>query len=219
VQNTQLNSQTPNNPLKPELAKTGELGARWKSGAVSAEATLFKLKFDNQIVQVPGITPATFQNIGATNHDGIETAADYTFDDASALAGLNVYANYTYTKALQESGATAGLDVPFYSRTTDTIGARYRVGAWTGNLSTTHQTKQYSDTANTVAESANGAAGQIPGFRLWNANVSWKQRGYEVAAGVNNIADKRYYTRNVDGNAGRMVGAPRTAYVQLRLIY
>jgi Fe(3+) dicitrate transport protein len=219
VQNTQLNSQTPNNPLKPELAKTAELGARWKSGAVSAEATLFKLKFDNQIVQVPGITPATFQNIGATNHDGIETAADYTFDDASALAGLNVYANYTYTKALQESGATAGLDVPFYSRTTDTIGARYRVGAWTGNLSTTHQTKQYSDTANTVAESANGAAGQIPGFRLWNANVSWKQRAYEVAAGVNNIADKRYYTRNVDGNAGRMVGAPRTAYVQLRLIY
>jgi Fe(3+) dicitrate transport protein len=219
VQNTQLNSQTPNNPLKPELAKTGEVGARWKSGAVSAEATLFKLKFDNQIVQVPGITPATFQNIGATNHDGIETAADYTFDDASALAGLNVYANYTYTKALQESGATAGLDVPFYSRTTDTIGARYRVGAWTGNLSTTHQTKQYSDTANTVAESANGAAGQIPGFRLWNANVSWKQRAYEVAAGVNNIADKRYYTRNVDGNAGRMVGAPRTAYVQLRLTY
>lgn len=219
VQNTQLNSQTPNNPLKPELAKTAELGARWKSGAVSAEATLFKLKFDNQIVQVPGITPATFQNIGATNHDGIETAADYTFDDASALAGLNVYANYTYTKAVQESGATAGLDVPFYSRTTDTIGARYRVGAWTGNLSTTHQTKQYSDTANTVAESANGAAGQIPGFRLWNANVSWKQRAYEVAAGVNNIADKRYYTRNVDGNAGRMAGAPRTAYVQLRLIY
>ncbi|MRW84637.1 TonB-dependent siderophore receptor [Pseudoduganella sp. FT26W] len=219
VQNTQLNSQTPANPLKPELAKTAELGARWKSGSVSAEVTAFKLKFDNQIVQVPGITPATFQNIGATKHDGIETAADYTFDEASALAGLNVYANYTYTKAIQESGATAGLDVPFYSRTTDTIGARYRVGAWTANLSTTHQTKQYSDTANTVTETANGAAGLIPGFRLLNANVSWKQRGYEVAAGVNNIADKRYYTRNVDGNAGRMAGAPRTGYVQLRVTY
>ncbi|NYE60289.1 Fe(3+) dicitrate transport protein [Duganella sp. 1224] len=219
VQNTQLNSQTPANPLKPELAKTAELGARWKSGAVSAEATVFKLKFDNQIVQVPGITPATFQNIGATNHDGIETAADYTFDEAGPLAGLNVYANYTYTKAIQESGATAGLDVPFYSRTTDTLGARYRVGAWTANLSTTHQTRQYSDTANTVAEAANGGVGQIPGFRLWNANLSWKGRGYEVAAGVNNIADKRYYTRNVDGNAGRMAGAPRTGYLQLRLTY
>jgi Fe(3+) dicitrate transport protein len=219
VQNTQLNSQTPANPLKPELAKTAELGARWKRGQVSAEATLFKLKFDNQIVQVPGITPATFQNIGATNHDGIETAADYTFDEAGMLAGLNVYANYTYTKAVQESGATSGLDVPFYSRTTDTLGARYRVGAWTANLSTTHQSKQYSDTANTVTETANGGGGQIPGFRLWNANLSWKLRAYEVAAGVNNLADKRYYTRNVDGNLGRMVGAPRTAYLQLRMTY
>jgi Fe(3+) dicitrate transport protein len=222
VQNTQLNSQTSTNPLKPELAKTAELGARWKTGAVSAEVTAFKLKFDNQILQVPGITPATFQNIGATKHDGLETALDYTFDESGALAGLNVFANYTYTKAIQDSGATAGLDVPFYSRDTDTVGARYRVGAWTANLSSTHQTKQYSDTANTVAEAAAGNAGQIPGFRLWNAQLGWKVKGkpgYEVMVGVNNIADKRYYTRNVDGNAGRMVGAPRLAYVQLRVAY
>ncbi|MYM67459.1 TonB-dependent siderophore receptor [Pseudoduganella sp. FT55W] len=219
VQNTQLNSQTPANPLKPELAKTAEAGARWKSAGLSAEVTAFKLKFDNQIAQVPGITPATFQNIGATKHDGLETAVDYSFADSGALAGLNVYANYTYTKAIQESGATAGLDVPFYSRNTDTVGARYRVGAWTANLSSTHQAKQYSDTANTVAEAANGVVGLIPGFRTWNAQLSWKQKAYEVAAGVNNLSDKRYYTRNVDGNAGRMAAAPRTAYLQLRVAY
>ena len=222
VQNTQLNSQTPANPLKPELAKTAEVGARWKTGAVSAELTAFKLKFDNQIIQVPGITPATFQNIGATDHEGIETAADYSFSDDSALAGLNLYANYTYTKAIQQSGATSGMDVPFYSRHTDTVGARYRMGAFTANLSSTHQDKQYSDAANTVAESANGGVGRIPGFRLWNAQLGWKlagKPGYEIMAGVNNLSDKRYYTRNVDGNAGRMVGAPRTAYVQLRASY
>ncbi|RZT10619.1 Fe(3+) dicitrate transport protein [Duganella sp. CF402] len=219
VQNIQLNSQTPANPLKPEVAKTAELGARWKSGAVHAEATVFRLKFDNQIVQVPGITPATFQNIGATKHEGVETAADYSFDEDGALAGLNVYANYSYTKAIQESGATAGLDVPFYSRNSDTVGARYRVGAWSFNLSSTHQSKQYSDTANTVAEAANGGAGLIPGFRVWNAQLAWKQRAYDITAGVNNLADHRYYTRNVDGNAGRMAAAPRTAYVQLHLSY
>ncbi|WP_414650290.1 TonB-dependent receptor family protein [Duganella sp.] len=221
VQNTQLNSQTPANPLKPELAKTAEVGARWKSAAVGAEVTAFKLKFDNQIIQVPGITPPTFQNIGATNHEGIEMAADYSFRDG-ALAGLNVYANYTYTKAIQESGATSGMDVPFYSRNTDTVGARYRVGAFTANLSSTHQGEQYSDAANTVAESANGGVGRIPGFRLWNAQLGWKlagKPGYEIMAGINNLSDKRYYTRNVDGNAGRMVGAPRTAYLQLRASY
>jgi Fe(3+) dicitrate transport protein len=222
VQNTQLNSQTASNPLKPELAKTSELGARWKNGAVSAEMTVFRLKFDNQILQVPGSVPPVFQNIGATKHEGVESAVDYTFDEASALADLNLFANYSYTRALQESGTTAGLDVPFYSRNTDTVGARYRIGAWTVNLSSTHQSKQYSDAANTVAEAANGGVGQIPGFRLWNAQLNWKlagKPGYEVAVGVNNLSDKRYYTRNVDGNAGRMVGAPRTAYVQLHLSY
>ncbi|CAN7494302.1 TonB-dependent receptor family protein [Duganella sp. LjRoot269] len=222
VQNTQLNSQTSANPLIPELARTAELGARWKTSTLSAEVTAFKLKFDNQILQVPGTTPAVFRNIGATKHDGIETAVDYGFDEAGALAGLNVYANYTYTKAVQDSGTTAGLDVPFYSRNTDTVGARYRVGAWTANLSSTHQSKQYSDTANTVAEAANASVGQIPGFRLWSAQLGWKlpgKPGYELMAGINNIADKRYYTRNVDGNAGRMVGAPRMAYLQLRASY
>lgn len=222
VQNTQLNSQSATNPLNPEVAKTFEAGARWKDRAVSAEFTAFKLKFDNQILQVPGTVPATFQNIGATNHEGIETAFDYSFADAGALACLNLYANYTYTKAIQESGATAGLDVPFYSRGIDTVGARYRVDAWSFNVSGTHQTRQFSDAANTVAEAASGAVGAIPGFRLWNAQVGWKlkgQPGYEVMAGVNNLSDRRYYTRNVDGNAGRMVGAPRTAYLQLRTSY
>jgi Fe(3+) dicitrate transport protein len=222
VQNTQLNSQTAANPLKPEEAKTSELGARWKTGALSAELTAFRLKFDNQIIQIPGSTPPVFQNIGATKHDGVETAIDYSFDDAGALAGLNLFANYSYTKAIQESGSTAGKDVPFYSRNTDTVGARYRIGAWTVNLSSTHQSKQFSDAANTVAEAANAGVGRIPGFRLWNAQVNWKlagKPGYEVLAGVNNLADKRYYTRNVDGNLGRMAGAPRMAYVQLRVAY
>jgi Fe(3+) dicitrate transport protein len=216
VQNLQLNSQTASNPLNPELAKTAELGARYKRNGVSAEATVYQLRFDNQIIQVPGITPATFRNIGATHHEGIESAVDYRFDREGALAGFEVYANYNYTKAIQKSGDTIGKDVPFYSRNTGTLGARYAVGAFTINLSGTAQSKQYSDAANTVVEAANGGVGQIPGFNVWNAQLSYKLRGVELLAGVNNAADKRYYTRNVDGNAGRMVGAPRTVYLQAR---
>jgi Fe(3+) dicitrate transport protein len=222
VQNTQLNSQTPANPLQPELAKTLEAGARWNSKNLVAEATVFNMRFDNQIQQVAGVTPATFRNIGETKHDGIETAIDYTFDKAGALSGLSVFANYTYVRALQESGPTAGKDVPFYSRNTDTIGARYQAGPWGFNLSSTHQSRQFSDNANTVAESANGGVGAIPGFRVWNAQVSWKMpgaKGFDVLAGVNNLTDKRYYTRNIDGNLGRMVGAPRTVYVQGRYAF
>jgi len=41
----------------------------------------------------------------------------------------------------------------------------------------------------------------------------------DVDIGVNNLTDERYYTRNVDSNAGRMVGAPRTVYVQGRVAF
>ena len=54
----------------------------------------------------------------------------------------------------------------------------------------------------------------MPGVRLWNAQVAWQVPGLgdsEIVLGVNN-PDTRWYTRNVDGNAGRMVAAPRTFY-------
>ncbi|AMO99535.1 tonB-dependent siderophore receptor family protein [Collimonas arenae] len=222
VQNTQLNSQTPNNPLIPELAKTIEAGARWKSKQLSAEVTVFNMRFDNQIQQVPGTLPATFMNIGKTKHDGIEIAVDYAFDKDGRLAGLNLFANYTYTRALQDSGVNRGLDVPFYSRTTDTIGARYQTGPWGFNLSSTHQSRQFADNANTIAETADGSNGEIPGFRTLNVQIDWKvpdTKGFDVFAGINNLTDKRYYTRNVDSNAGRMVGAPRMVYVQGRYTF
>jgi Fe(3+) dicitrate transport protein len=89
-------------------------------------------------------------------------------------------------------------------------------------VSTTHQSSQFSDVTNTVNETPDARVGRIPGFRVWNMQADWKIPGWKgsnLTLGVNNIADKRYYTRNVDGNAGRMVGAPRLIYVQGHFVY
>jgi Fe(3+) dicitrate transport protein len=222
VQNLQLNSLSATNPLQPEVAKTYEVGARWSSRNLHAEVTAFNLHFDNQIEQIAGTQPPLFQNVGETRHQGVETAIDYQFDEDSVLRGLDAYANFTYTKAIQLQGVNAGKDVPFYSRITDTMGLRYTLNAWTFNVSTTHQSSQYSDAANTVAETPDARIGRVPGFRVWDLQADWKipnWKGSDIAVGINNVADKRYYTRNVDGNAGRMVGAPRMVYVQGHFVY
>lgn len=220
VQNTQLSAASAPNNLQPELAKTAEAGARWKSNNVSAEVTYFNIRFDNQINLIA--SPDTYQNLGKTQHDGLETAVDYAFDKDGLFRGLSVYGNYTYTRAVLKSGANAGNDVPFYSRTTDTIGTRYQNGPWGFNLSTTHQSRQFSDEANSLVETTDGKDGEIPGYRTWNAQVDWKvpnSKGFDVLAGVNNLTDRRYYSRTRDGNQGRIVGAPRTIYVQGRYAF
>jgi len=222
VQYTQLNSMSDSNPLKPEIAKTVEAGLRYSGEQVRGELTVFNLRFDNQILSIPGTNPAVFRNLGATTHNGVELAADYDFDRSGPLAGLNLYANYTYVRAIQKSGDDSGKDVPFYSRQTGTLGGRYSVKQWAFNLFTTAQSSQYSDTANTVQESADGINGRVPGFSVWNAQVSYKLQsrpGSEILVGVNNLFDRRYYTRNTDSDGGRMVGAPRMVYVQARIAY
>lgn len=223
IQNFQLAAPVaPTTPLKPELARTTEAGMRWQNKKFSAELTAFNIRFDNQIQSVGSGTSLSYYNLGKTTHNGIETAFDYTFDKAGPFAGLNAYINYTYTRATLESGITAGNDVPFYARNTDTFGVRYNVGNWGLNLSSTHQGKQFADEKNTIAESLDGSNGVIPGFRLWNAQVNWKvpnQKGLEVLAGVNNLTDERYFTRTTDGNRGKLVGAPRMIYLQARLAF
>ena len=60
-------------------------------------------------------------------------------------------------------------------------------GGWGFDLSSTHQTRQFADDANTVLENRAGDLGVIPGYRTWNTQVKWKvpgQAGLELLAGV-----------------------------------
>jgi len=219
VQFLQLNLQNYDNQLQAEIAKTTELGARWNQNGLKWDATVFDLRFNNQIEY---INPY-YINQGKTHHRGIETRVEYELEKINpVLSGLSVYATYAYTKATlesAESGARIGNDLPFYSRNVDSQGIRYKRNGWTFNLSSTHQSGQYADDANTIAESADGTTGWIPGYRLWNAQIDWKpgaESGLELSAGINNLTNRNYFSRTIDTNAGKLAGAPRLVYLQVR---
>jgi Fe(3+) dicitrate transport protein len=222
VQFLELNLQDFDNKLEAEIAKTVELGARWNQDGLKWEATVFDLRFNNQIEFVGPF----YINRGKTHHRGIETGVDYALDKINpALAGLSVYATYAYTKATlesAESGAKIGNDLPFYSRNVDTLGIRYQRDNWTYNLSSTHQSGQFADDANTVAENVDGTIGWIPGYRLWNVQVDWKsksQPGLELSAGINNLTNASYFSRTTDTNAGKLAGASRMIYLQMQALF
>lgn len=204
--------------LEPERAKTYELGARYRAGGLSLEAGLFWIDFDNQIESVNSVNI----NTGATRHRGIETAGEYDLGMMNAaLKGFSVYGTYAYTKATREQGVNSGNHVQLYSPHVATLGGRYRMDNWTFNLNAYAQSDQFADDANTVAESANGKLGKIPGYLLFNGQVAYDfDSGVTIAAGMVNILDKEYFTRaSVEANGGIFAGTPRTAYIQTKFVF
>lgn len=87
---------------------------------------------------------------------------------------ISVYASYAYVNAeIREKGDTYGNEVPFSPKHKGTFGVDYKPGSWTFNLNGDFQSSQFADNANTVAESADGSTGRIPGYMLWGARVAY----------------------------------------------
>ena len=63
------------------------------------------------------------------------------------------------------------------------------------------QAKQYSDATN--AESTPTAVdGAIPAFNVMDLSLSYNWRHFTFYTGINNLADKKYFTRRADGYPG-----------------
>jgi Fe(3+) dicitrate transport protein len=219
IQQTALTVVQPGVDLRPEKARTEELGVRYGADGLEAELALFHIDFSNQIVT----TRTSATNQGATTHRGLETSIAYDLGKLSgALAGFSTYATYAYTSAKRDEGANAGRDLPNYSRHVATLGARYQTGPWAFNLDGYGQSKQVSYNESAAfdgATSADGRIGAVPGFGYWNVRVARElgdqARPLQLAVGVKNVFDKEYFFRSTDTNGGKYVGAPRAIYAEL----
>ncbi len=217
IQYLQLNLNPLGNVLEPEKARTVELGARYRQARFNLQATVFDLRFSNQL-QLQGNT-GYFANIGKTLHQGLETGGDYAFAKDGPLAGWRAFANASYTRAVLQSGVNTGNELPNYSRLSDSLGLHYDQGDWSFNVSSTHQSRQFSDESNSKTASVDGAIGPIPGYRLWHVQLARKHLpgGMQVSLGINNLGNVATFSRTVDPNKGQLAGAPRMAWLQLRM--
>ncbi|HEJ8578133.1 TPA: TonB-dependent receptor family protein [Klebsiella oxytoca] len=219
VQYSQIGKAVQSGNVEPEKARTWEVGTRYDDGALTAEMGLFLINFNNQYDS--NQTNDTVTARGKTRHSGLEAQTRYALGELSpALDNLSVYASYAYVNAeIREKGDTYGNQIPFSPKHKGTLGVDYSPGSWTFNLNGDFQSSQFADNANTVAESADGSTGRIPGYMLWGARVAYdfgpQMANLNLALGVKNIFDHAYYTRSYDdNNKGLYVGQPRTLYLQ-----
>ncbi len=224
VQYSQMPNRVADGEVKPEKARTWELGTRYDNGNLRAEIGAFLINFNNQYDS--NQTNDTVIARGKTRHQGIETSINYALDGLSpVLSGFDVYATYAYVDAtIRERGDTQGNRVPFSSRHKGTLGVGYTEGPWKLNLDSSYQSGQFADNANTRAESADGSTGRIPGYVLFNTRAGYdfgpQLSNLNVAVGVKNLLNHEYFTRSYDdNNNGKYVGEPRTLYVQTTVAF
>ena len=224
VQYSQMPNRVTGGEVKPEKARTWEIGTRYDNGNLRAEIGAFLINFNNQYDS--NQTTDTVIARGKTRHQGIEASVNYALDGLSpVLAGFDIYATYAYVDAtIREEGPNKGNRVPFSSKNKGSIGVGYTEGQWKANLDTTFQSNQFADNANTRAESADGSNGLIPGYMVFNSRVGYdfgpQLSDLNVAVGVKNILNHEYYTRSFDdNNKGKYVGEPRTLYVQTSVAF
>ena len=211
--------------LDPEYSWNYELGIRSdvRSG-LYAEATLFRLDFENQIVpaSVAGGTGAGLTSAGQTLQDGLELAGniesngfvDWPVDVFGRLSWAWLWtAEYVGDRYSTVPGSTkvkvTGNRLPYTPEQllTGTIGMRSRIGL-TVELEGVYTSSAYTDDLNTVEITPNGQRGEMPGYTIWNLSANYPVAAWNcnLFLAVKNMTDELYV---VDMSRGLVPGMPR----------
>lgn len=199
------------NNLSPETSMNYEVGLRvnLQQYGIRGEMGWFRFDFDNQVVSQAG----ALINAGATRHQGFEAALAY-----SPLPGLTFDGNVTLLDTSSQSGAFQGNELPMAPDQLYNWGVEYRRGIGTAGKAGIRMEgrfvdDQWTDLANTVAETADGSNGLLPSYSVWNLKLDYGTEDFTVFAGVNNLFDKEYRERRQAFFNGIIPGLTRNFFI------
>ncbi len=200
--------------LKDAKGYNIDLGYRGKiKNYLQFDISVYCLQYNNRIgtVTVAG-TPSyrLITNVGSSVSKGIESYAEFNPVRAftkSTKADLIIFASYGYTNARysgdHKDAATKGKKVenaPEHILRSGITGG-YKNLLLTTQLSYVGQT--YSDANNTVIPTENANNGLIPSYTITDITATYKfSKGLNLKAGINNLFDKKYFTRRAGGYPG-----------------
>lgn len=196
--------------LAVELAWNYEAGIRFEpNDNFSVNSTLYRIDYKDQIEYVS--STQSFNNLGKTRHQGIETQFILKPSDRTLFT-----LGYTFLDTEQLTGSNKGNDLPWVASHQLSLSSDYKVGDNKFNLTGIYLSKTFSDSANTIEESSNGQVGENPAYMVWNAKYSTKvpvsnNLKANISLGINNLFDEDYYFRGVDVSpVGRVSGQGRS---------
>lgn len=184
--------------LRPQHARTNEGGVEWRRGGHSARAALFRTDVSNEIHLDPFTTGVGNTNLPPSRRQGIEL--DWKLQAARTL---RVSGGYAYTDAKFREGVLAGspfaigTNLPVAGKTVPLV-PRHKVNlalSWdlaartrlSSALTAVSEQVLDNDEPNTLGH-------RIPAYSVVDVKLGQKFGWGSVAAAVNNLFDKGYYT-------------------------
>lgn len=163
-------------------------------------------------------------NAGKADVKGVEIETTIKPATGLTFGGSLSYLDFDYT-ALDDNAIASGISLDFVAPYTPkwrwSADVAYEIPLASGATLTPRFYADYTSSYHT--DPANAASNLINGRTLLNANISYRSpnQGWELVAGVTNIADKHYYYSAFDllttnANVTNAVGRPREFFVTWR---
>ncbi|MCF8998615.1 TonB-dependent receptor [Acinetobacter nectaris] len=215
---TNLISSTPND-LKPEEARTYEIGTKWNvlDNKANLTAAVFRTEKQNTRILVTDATGASaYSNVGKSRVNGFELGLNGNLTDKWDISAGYSYLDSKLTRAASDAQSQAGQGkaLPFVSKNSATLWTTYKVLP----KLTVGIGSQYNDRS-VVSYVANSTLPKyIPTYTIYNTMLKYNVNdNINLQLNVNNITDKRYFSNGHFHYA--MQGDGRNAVLALNFKY
>ncbi|MBC7948284.1 MAG: TonB-dependent receptor [Chitinophagaceae bacterium] len=217
------------NDLKDAKGYNFDLGYRGKiKDYLQFDVSGYYLQYNDRIGTItvagsPGYRLIT--NVGNSTSKGFEGYVEFNPVRAfskNKVADLIVFGSYGFTNATysgdHKDAATKGKRVENAPRNIfrGGVSAGYKSFLLTGQLSRVGDT--YSDANNTATPTTNAQNGLIPDYTIIDLSATYKiSKNLHLKAGINNLANERYFTRRAGGypGPGAMPGDGRSFFLSV----
>jgi Fe(3+) dicitrate transport protein len=143
-------------------------------------------------------------NVANSIHKGLESYVEFNllkYLNSHSKKGLNIFNSLALISAKYTSGEFKGNRVETAAKYINRIGVTYHDNRLSATFEMSNNGDAYGDATNTKI-SSDPVAGYIPAYTVLDASVTYKVKRYSLKAGMNNIADKKYFTLRADEYPG-----------------
>ncbi len=188
---------------------------------------LFYLAYNNRIGVVLQTDPVTGNvyslrtNIANSVHKGLESYIECNLLKLlhpSSAYGLSIFNSFALINAKYTSGEFSGKRVETAPKQINRVGLIFNSTRFSGTFQWNHTGDAFGDASN-VYTSSDPVAGYIPSYTVMDFSGTYKFNAFALKAGINNIANKNYFTRRTDEYPGPGIipAIGRSIYVGLTI--